>query len=95
MDRAGGEWERDSRTDIDQKVGVIERIAVIGKLCHKKTLMPSVTATMSAHKKTVVIRPQIHNDFLPTIVIAAFCYVEASVVIAGCAGELATEFGEP
>lgn len=39
-----GEWERDSRTGIDQKVGIIERIALIGKVCHKKPGMPSLTA---------------------------------------------------
>lgn len=57
--------------------------------------MPPMNASLSAHKKTVVIRPQIHNGFLPTIRIVAFRYSRASVDLIADAEQVAVEFGEP
>lgn len=57
--------------------------------------MLSMHSYLLAHKKTVVIRPQMHNGFLPTIDIVAFRYVRASVELRVSANELAVKFGEP
>lgn len=45
------------------KVVAIEKIAVIGKVYQKKLPVQATLSMPSAHKKTVVIRPQMHNGF--------------------------------
>lgn len=76
-----------------RKVVAIEKIAVIGKVCQKKLPVPAVLALPSAHKKTVVIRPQMHNGFQPSTCVSAISLLVTSTTIAAIANTRSFEFG--